>query len=184
MCDVRDRALLLTAFGSGGRRRGEVACLRVGQLVERYPVRADPRDPSSSRLPRINLSRAKATEADEDVFVLLVGRSEATLQPWLEHAADGAVFCGADRWGHHKRRALTPQAVNPVLKRRIVSAGLVRQPSPPTARARVISPKPAAAVFLWPRPCKQSQHKSLQLASRYYNEAERQLGRAGDQPQP
>src|SRR3546814_18198257 len=39
---LRDRALLLVAFGSGGRRRSELASLKVEQLVEELPVPADP----------------------------------------------------------------------------------------------------------------------------------------------
>ncbi len=51
LVDLRDRALLLTAFGSGGRRRSEVAGLRVEDLVDEEPVRADPTDKSSPPLP-------------------------------------------------------------------------------------------------------------------------------------
>ena len=39
--DLRDRALLLLAFGSGGRRRSEIARLKVEDLEEREPVAAD-----------------------------------------------------------------------------------------------------------------------------------------------
>ena len=39
--DLRDRALLLVAFASGGRRRSEAASLRVADLIEREPVPAD-----------------------------------------------------------------------------------------------------------------------------------------------
>ena len=36
--DLRDRALLLVAFASGGRRRSEAASLRVADLIVREPV--------------------------------------------------------------------------------------------------------------------------------------------------
>lgn len=42
-----DRALLLVAFASGGRRRNEVASLRIGQLIKQDPVSADPKDPEA-----------------------------------------------------------------------------------------------------------------------------------------
>ena len=48
--DVRDRALLLVAFASGGRRRSEVARLRVEQLIPQDPVPAQPEDPDSPQL--------------------------------------------------------------------------------------------------------------------------------------
>jgi site-specific recombinase XerD len=44
LVDLRDSALLLTAFASGGRRRSEVAALRVEDLVDKEPVCADPND--------------------------------------------------------------------------------------------------------------------------------------------
>ncbi|ODR93166.1 hypothetical protein A8M32_01180 [Sinorhizobium alkalisoli] len=47
LVDRRDRALLLTAFASGGRRRSEVAGLRVEDLHDEEPVRADPADRDS-----------------------------------------------------------------------------------------------------------------------------------------
>lgn len=48
------------------------------------------------------------------------------LRAWLKRAGitEGAVFRGIDRWGHLERKALTPQAVNLILKRRIAQAGL------------------------------------------------------------
>lgn len=75
LVDVRDRALLLTAFASGGRRRSEVAALRVENFVDEEPVRADPADRNSPPLPclSIHLGRAK-TRSDDDEPVLLIGR--------------------------------------------------------------------------------------------------------------
>ncbi|CCM69549.1 hypothetical protein BN406_06612 (plasmid) [Sinorhizobium meliloti Rm41] len=43
----KHRALLLTAFVSGGWRRSEVAALRVEDLADEDPVRADPFDKSA-----------------------------------------------------------------------------------------------------------------------------------------
>ena len=49
--DIRDRALLLLAFASGGRRRSEVAGLRVEDLVDEDPVPTDPKVPAVPRPP-------------------------------------------------------------------------------------------------------------------------------------
>ncbi len=54
LVDLRDHALLLTAFASGGRRRSEVAALRVEHLTDEEPVRADP--PTRPPLPSPALS--------------------------------------------------------------------------------------------------------------------------------
>jgi len=182
LVDVRDRALLLTAFASGGRRRSEVASLRVEQLVDEDTVPADAADPDGQKLPctRIQLGRTKTSSADMDCVVLLVGRPVTALQEWLQRAkiAEGAVFRGIDRWGHLDRRALTPQAVNLILKRRIAQAGL--DPSLFSAhglRSGYLTETARRGIPLV-EAMQQSQHRSISQASRYYNDAERQLGRA------
>nr|WP_278555434.1 tyrosine-type recombinase/integrase [Brucella anthropi] len=182
LVDLRDRALLLVAFASGGRRRSEVAALRIEQLMEQDPVPADPKDAHAPRLPclSINLSRTKTTDSDDDATVLLIGRPVAALMEWLERAgiSDGAVFRGIDRWGHVDRRALTPQAVNLILKRRAAAAGL--DPAMFSAhglRSGYLTETARRGIPL-PEAMQQSQHKSIAQASRYYNDAERQLGRA------
>jgi len=182
LVDVRDHALLLTAFASGGRRRSEVASLRIEQLVEQDPVPADPKDPDAPHLPclSINLSRTKTTDSDDAATVLLIGRPVTALKEWLERAniTEGAVFRGIDRWGHLVRKALTPQAVNLILKRRAVQAGL--EPALFSAhglRSGYLTETARRGIPL-PEAMQQSQHKSIAQASRYYNDAERQLGRA------
>ena len=182
LVDVRDRALLLTAFASGGRRRSEVAGLRVEQLRDEDPVPVDPKDPDSEKLPclSIHLGRTKTTQADTDAFVLLIGRPVSTIKDWLARAGitEGAVFRGVDRWGNLEPRALTPQAINLILKRRAAAAGLDPQLfSAHGLRAGYLTETARRGIPLV-EAMQQSQHRSVQQASRYYNDAERQLGRA------
>ncbi|MER9856312.1 MULTISPECIES: tyrosine-type recombinase/integrase [unclassified Mesorhizobium] len=182
LVDVRDRALLITAFASGGRRRSEMASLRFEQIVEEEPVPANPKNPDGDKLPclSIRLGRTKTTQAESDAFVLLVGRPVLILKDWLEGAGvtEGAVFRGIDRWGNLEKRALTPQAVNLILKRRVAEAGL-----DPTAfsahglRSGYLTETARRGIPL-PEAMQQSQHRSVQQASNYYNDAERTLGRA------
>ncbi|RWJ00147.1 site-specific integrase [Mesorhizobium sp.] len=182
LVDVRDRALLITAFASGGRRRSEIASLRFEQIVEEEPVPADPKAPDGDKLPclSIRLGRTKTTQADSDAFVLLVGRPVLALKGWLERAgiSEGAVFRGIDRWGNLEKRALTPQAVNLILKRRIAEAGLDPQAfSAHGLRSGYLTETARRGIPL-PEAMQQSQHRSVQQASTYYNDAERTLGRA------
>ncbi|RWI83814.1 site-specific integrase [Mesorhizobium sp.] len=176
LVDVRDRALLLVAFASGGRRRSELSSLRVDQVVALDPVAVDPKEPGGPKLPclKIRLGRSKTTEAD-DAFVLLVGRPVLALQEWLERAkvSEGAVFRGIDRWGHLERNALTPQTVNLILKRRIAQAGLDPKVfSAHGLRSGFLTETARRGIPL-PEAMQQSQHRSVQQASRYYNDAER-----------
>jgi len=96
LVDVRDRALLLTACASGGRRRSEIANLRIADLVEEEPVHADPRNAASPLLPSltINLGRTKTTTAEDRAHAILIGRPVDALKQWIAQASieTGANF--------------------------------------------------------------------------------------------
>lgn len=82
--DLRDRAILMVAFGSGGRRRSEIAGLRIEQLQQEEPIQIDgaPHLPSLS----IHLGRTKTSGADSDEVVYLSGRPVEALNAWLAAA--------------------------------------------------------------------------------------------------
>jgi integrase len=182
LADSRDRALLLIAFGSGGRRRSEIASLRVEQISEEAPVTPNPGEPAFAPLPcmAIALGRTKTTGADDDARVLLVGPPVAALRTWLERAdiASGPVFRAIDRWEGLEDRALTPQAVNLIVKRRCAQAGLnPAQFSAHGLRSGYLTEAALSGVSL-PEAMRQSQHRSVQQAASYYNDAERRQGKA------
>ncbi|WP_112984555.1 site-specific integrase [Ensifer adhaerens] len=182
LVDLRDRALLLTAFASGGRRRSEVSALRVEDITDEGTVLADPSMPDSPPLPclAIHLGRTKTTTSDDDERVILIGRPVTALKRWLEEAGinDGPVFRRIDQWGNIDRRALTPQSVNLILKSRCKQAGL--DPTLFSAhglRSGYLIEAANRGIPL-PEAMQQSLHKSVTQAARYYNDAERKLGRA------
>lgn len=182
LVDVRDRALLLLAFASGGRRRSEIANLRLEDLVSETPVLTDPRDPSSPKLQclTIHLGRTKTASADEGESVVLLGRPVEALQDWMTRAAltAGPLFRAIDQWGNVQSRALTPQSVNLILKARIKSAGL--DPAAYSAhglRSGYLTEAANAGISL-PEAMTQSRHKSAAQAASYYNSATRKMGKA------
>ena len=180
--DIRDRALLLLAFASGGRRRSEVASLRVEDLIDEDPVPSDPKVPDSPKLAclSIHLGRTKTTDVEDDATVLLIGRPVVALKAWLATAGidSGPVFRKVDQWGNLSRRALTPQSVNLVLKSRAALAGLdATAYSAHGLRAGYLTEAANRGIPL-PEAMQQSQHKSLTQAASYYNNSERKLGRA------
>jgi integrase len=182
LADTRDLALLLIAFGSGGRRRSEIARLRVEQLSEEAPVPVDPSDPDSRLLPcmAISLGRTKTAKAGDDARVLLVGPPVDALREWLKRAdiAKGPIFRAIDRWEALAEHSLTPQAVNLIVKHRCVMAGL--DPTEFSAhglRSGYLTEAARNGVSL-PEAMQQSQHRSVQQAASYYNEADRHLGKA------
>lgn len=180
--DLRDRALLLVAFASGGRRRSEVAGLRVEDLRDEDPVPSDPKDPNSTTLHclTIHLGRTKTTDAGDDTSVVLVGRPVVALKRWLTEAGieAGPIFRKIDQWGNIDRRAITPQTVNLVVKARAKQAGL--DPAMFSAhglRSGYLTEAANRGIPL-PEAMQQSLHKSIAQAAGYYNDGERKMGRA------
>lgn len=182
LADTRDLAILLLAFASGGRRRSEVARLRVEQFSDEPPVFLNPQDLKSETLPcvAIQLGRTKTGQADEAGRVLLVGPPVEALREWLERAdiSQGPIFRAIDRWEAIEERALTPQSINLIVKRRCAMAGLdARDFSAHGLRSGYLTEAAQRGVSL-PEAMQQSQHRSVQQAASYYNDAERRHGRA------
>ena len=182
LADTRDLAILLLAFASGGRRRSEMARLRVEQISDEPPVPLDPRDPKSVRLRcvSIQLGRTKTTNAGDEGRVLLVGPPVEALRDWLERAdvSKGPVFRAIDRWEAVDEKALTPQSINLIVKRRCAMAGLDRREfSAHGLRAGYLTEAARQGIAL-PEAMQQSRHRSVQQAASYYNEGERAQGRA------
>ncbi|MDH0126781.1 site-specific integrase [Brucella intermedia GD04153] len=175
---LRDRAILMLAFASGGRRRSEVASLRTEQLVKQPPVT----DENGSPLPSlgIHLGRTKTSGADHDEIVYLTGRPVEALTRWLEAAKidRGSVFRKIDRWGNVSARALEPSAVNRIVKQRAQMAGLdASEFSAHGLRSGYLTEAANRGIPL-PEAMEQSRHRSVQQASDYYNDAKRRSGRA------
>ncbi|MBB1251714.1 tyrosine-type recombinase/integrase [Rhizobium sp. G21] len=175
--DLRDRALLMVAFASGGRRRSEVAGLRVEQLAPEEPVKVD-----GASLPSlaIHLGRTKTSSAESGEIVYLTGRPVDVLDSWLRASKidSGSIFRAIDRWGNLSRRALDPKAVNDIVKQRAELAGL--DPSEFSAhglRSGYLTEAANRGIPL-PEAMEQSRHRSVQQASSYYNNAQRRSGRA------
>ena len=89
---------------------------------------SEPCNPNSPTLPcvSIQLGRTKTGDADDEGRVFLVGPPVDALREWLERAdiQKGPVFRAIDCWEALEERALTPQSINLIVKRRCVMAGL------------------------------------------------------------
>ncbi|MCP2138581.1 integrase [Rhizobium sp. SLBN-94] len=176
--DVRDRAILMVAFASGGRRRSEIASLRLEQLTVEAPIEIEggPSLPSLA----IHLGRTKTTTGEADEVVYLTGRPVEALNAWLATAKvdKGSVFRGIGRWGTVSKRALDPQSINAILKQRAEMAGLDRgEFSAHGLRSGYLTEAADRGIPL-PEAMEQSRHRSVQQASNYYNVATRRSGRA------
>ncbi|WP_320200765.1 site-specific integrase (plasmid) [Agrobacterium sp. rho-13.3] len=176
--DVRDRAILMVAFASGGRRRSEIAGLRLEQLTVEAPIEMESGPPLPSLA--IHLGRTKTTNGEDDDVVYLTGRPVEALNAWITAAkiGKGSVFRGIGRWGTVSKRALDPQSVNAILKRRAEMAGLDSgEFSAHGLRSGYMTEAANRGIPL-PEAMEQSRHRSVQQASSYYNNATRRSGRA------
>lgn len=176
--DVRDRAILMVAFASGGRRRSEIAGLRREQLTVEPPVAVGDSPPLPSLA--IHLGRTKTSGADHDEVVYVTGRPVEALNAWLKAAGieTGSVFRKVDRWGNVSKRTLDPKSVNDIVKHRAALAGL--EPGEYSAhglRSGYLTEAANRGIPL-PEAMDQSRHRSVQQASSYYNNATRRSGKA------
>jgi integrase len=176
--DLRDRAILMVAFASGGRRRSEIAGLRREQLTAEPPIPVEGGPPLPSLA--IHLGRTKTSGAERDEVVYLTGRPVDALDAWLAAARikTGSLFRKIDRWGNVSSHALEPSAINDIVKHRAALAGL--EPGDYSAhglRSGYLTEAANRGVPL-PEAMEQSRHRSVQQASSYYNNATRRSGRA------
>lgn len=176
--DVRDRAILMVAFASGGRRRSEMAGLRKEQLMMEAPIPVEGSVPLPSL--SIHLGRTKTSGADNEEVAYLTGRPVDALNAWLKAGRIdcGSVFRAIDRWGNVSKRALDPKAINDIVKQRAEMAGL--NPAEFSAhglRSGYLTEAANRGIPL-PEAMEQSRHRSVQQASEYYNSATRRSGRA------
>ena len=180
--DLRDRALLLLAFGSGGRRRSEIVRLKVDDLEEREASPADPAAPTGEKISivAIRLRRTKTSSADAGESVLIVGRPVEALRVWLAFSRIdvGPVFRRIDKWGNIGAAALDLQSVNYIIKHRCGVANLdPTQYSAHGLRSGYLTQAAREGVSL-SEVMQQSRHRSVQQAARYFNEAHVERGRA------
>ncbi|MGA1802195.1 site-specific integrase [Rhizobium sp. HT1-10] len=176
--DIRDRAILMVAFASGGRRRSEIAGLRREQLTVELPTAVEGGPPLPSLA--IHLGRTKTSGSELEEVVYLTGRPVDALNAWMTAARveSGSIFRKVDRWGNVSQRALEPSAVNQIVKQRAALAGL--EPGEFSAhglRSGYLTEAANRGVPL-PEAMEQSRHRSVQQASSYYNNATRRTGRA------
>ncbi|MBY3383200.1 site-specific integrase [Rhizobium laguerreae] len=176
--DLRDRAILMVAFASGGCRRSEIAGLRREQLTVEPPIPVEGGSPLPSLA--IHLGRTKTTSGEEDDVVYLTGRPVEALNAWMVAAKieSGSVFRAIGRWGTVSRRAIDPQSVNAIIKQRVELAGLdAGEFSAHGLRSGFLTEAAIRNIPLL-EAMEQSRHRSVQQASNYYNNATRPSGRA------
>lgn len=163
---VRDRAMLMLAFASGGRRRSEVMGLNV-EDIGRDDFRA-------KGLLWVRLLETKTTTRDQAPKLPLKGRAARAVVHWLEATGltQGPLFRPVSKADRPLPRRLAPDALRTILRHRLQLAGLpVDFATPHGLRAGFLTQAaldgaPLAAAM------KLSLHRSAVQAQKYYADVE------------
>lgn len=115
---VRDRAMLLFAWASGGRRRSEVCTARREQLRQ-----------AGDDIYLYDLIVSKTNQSGarrEDSAKPVVGSAAKALSEWLQRSGieTGPLFRGINRGGTIGSTAISTTAFNEMVKKRAARAGL------------------------------------------------------------
>ncbi len=163
---IRDRAMLMLAFASGGRRRSEVAALNVEDIGrEEFPARG---------LLWIRLLETKTTRKDHAPKLPLKGRAARAVVHWLEVTGltQGPLFRPVSKADRPLPRRLAPDALRTILRHRLRLAELPEDFATPhglragfLTQAALDGAPLAAAMQL-------SLHRSAVQAQKYYADVE------------
>jgi len=163
---IRDRAMLMLAFASGGRRRSEMTALDVEDIG------LD--DFAGKGLVWIRLLETKTTKKDLAPRLPMKGRAARALVHWLEvtRITTGPLFRPVSLSDRPLPRRLASDALRTILRHRLVLAGLpVDFATPHGLRAGFLTQAAldgaplAAAMQL-------SLHRSAVQAQKYYADVE------------
>ena len=163
----RDRALLLFAWASGGRRRSEVASADMGNLV-----RVD----ATSCLYTLGHSKTNQTgELRPEDVKPLVGSAATAMAEWLKASGitEGKIF-RAIRKGGHLGAPLVPAAVRDIVKSRCALAGVEGDFSAHSLRAGFVTEAGRQNMSL-PETMAMTGHQSVTVVMGYFR-AESALG--------
>ncbi|MDH2329029.1 tyrosine-type recombinase/integrase [Cereibacter sp. SYSU M97828] len=163
---IRDRAILMLAFASGGRRRSEVSGLDHADI--------DARDWKDKGVLWLRLLETKTTGKEAAPRLPLKGRAAAALQDWrrLDPDASGALFRPVSRTGRILKRRMAPDALRVILRHRLSQAGLpLDYATPHGLRAGFLTQAALDGVPL-AAAMKLSLHSSALQAQRYYADVE------------
>lgn len=163
---VRDRAMLMLAFASGGRRRSEVTSLNVEDIG-----RDDYRE---KKVLWVRLLVTKTTKKDQAPKLPLKGRAARAVLNWLDVSKikDGPLFRPISKSDRPLTRRLASDALRSILRHRLRLAGLPEDFATPhglragfLTQAALDGAPLAAAMQL-------SLHRSAVQAQKYYADVE------------
>ncbi|WP_082079488.1 tyrosine-type recombinase/integrase [Cupriavidus basilensis] len=169
---LRDRALLLFAWSSGGRRRSEVAGATLASLTRLGP---------GEFVYELGWSKTNQSGSDlPDNAKPVIGAAGAALAAWLRAAglSEGAIFRRVRRGGH-VGEALSPAAVRKIVRQRCELAGLEGDFSAHSLRSGFVTEAAARQVPL-AETMAMTGHTSVATLVRYFRAADARRSVAAD----
>ncbi|MHA7683463.1 tyrosine-type recombinase/integrase [Cupriavidus sp. PET2-C1] len=169
---LRDRALLLFAWSSGGRRRSEVAGATLANLRRLAP---------GEFVYQLSWSKTNQAGADlPDNAKPVIGAAGAALEAWLAAAGigDGAIFRRVRRGGH-VGEALSDAAVRKIVRQRCEAAGLEGDFSAHSLRSGFVTEAASRQVPM-AEAMAMTGHTSVATLVRYFRAADARRSVAAD----
>ncbi len=163
---IRDRAVLMVGWASGGRRRSEIAGLMRADV--------DLKDYDKDGLIWINLVETKTTQTGKTPKLVLKSRAAKALAFWIEVAGidDGPLFRPITQNDDPLERKLSPDGVYQIVQKRVALAGFPKGFATPHGLRSGFLTQAALDGAPIQAAMRLSLHRSLAQAQKYYDDVE------------
>ncbi len=163
---IRDRAVLMLGWASGGRRRSEItALMRADVSLEDY---------AREGVIWLTLAETKTTARGQTPRLVLKGRAARALAAWIEAAGieAGPLFRPITRNDAPLERRLSPDGIYQIVQKRLVAAGFPRGFATPHGLRSGFLTQAALDGAPIQAAMRLSLHRSLAQAQRYYDDVD------------
>ena len=171
---IRDRAVLMLGWASGGRRRSELAGLmRADISLADYPA---------DGVIWLALVETKTTRRGQTPRLVLKGRAAEALAFWVEAApvTDGPLFRPITRNDDALERALSPDGIYQIVQKRLLAAGYPKGFATPHGLRSGFLTQAALDGAPIQAAMRLSLHRSVAQAQLYYDDVEIKENPAAD----
>ena len=163
---LRDRAVLLVGFASGGRRRSEIVSLLREDI--------DLTNFETTGVVVLQLLSTKTTQKGETPKLVLKGRAARGLVAYLDagEIKEGPVFRRITRSGKLGRKQLSSAAISQIIKRLLIEAGFDPSFASPHGLRSGFLTQAALDGAPIQAAMRLSRHRSVAQAQQYYDDVE------------
>ncbi len=163
---LRDRAILMLGFASGGRRRSEIIGLMRDDI--------DLRSYDEAGLVWLHLIETKTTTKAATPKLVLKGRPARALVHWIEigQITNGALFRPVSKSDRVLKRKLSPDAIRQIIRHRLALAGYPEGFASPHGLRSGFLTQAALDGAPIQAAMRLSLHRSISQAQKYYDDVE------------